>query len=172
MTNIDFLCAIFPLFCSIDTMQQTKMWLIWTLVTPDSINPWKKETWKPTRKKNSRNLMKMFWNLSVSNTQIDVFLTLNLQFVHGSPPGSCSLVGLWKIYLCLFIPNSTRNHVITYTSAVPRGGAGRTCAPPPPPVFFPLKIKTDLYKMLKIKYQATVWEVFKKWTADEVYVCL
>ena len=24
------------------------------------------------------------------------------------------LVRLWKIYLCLFIPNCTRNHVITY----------------------------------------------------------
>ena len=24
--------------------------------------------------------------------------------------------------------------------------------------------------MLKLKYQATVWEDFKKWTADEVYV--
>ena len=29
-----------------------------------------------------------------------------------------------------------------------------------------------MYKMLKIKYsQATVWEVFKKRPADEVYVC-
>ena len=40
-------------------------------------------------------------------------------------------------------------------SAVARGG--------PPPFFFTLTVKTDLYKMLKIKYyQATVWEVFKK----------
>ena len=31
------------------------------------------------------------------------------------PTGSCTFVGLWKIYSCLFIPNSTRNHVITYT---------------------------------------------------------
>ena len=29
--------------------------------------------------------------------------------------GSCTFVGLWKIYSCLFIPNCTRNHVITYT---------------------------------------------------------
>ena len=29
------------------------------------------------------------------------------------PTGSCSFVGLWKIYSCLFIPNCTRNHVIT-----------------------------------------------------------
>jgi len=42
-----------------------------------------------------------------------------------------------------------------------------------PPVFFTLKVKTDLYKMLKIKYyQAPVWEVFKKRPTDEVYVCL
>ena len=27
---------------------------------------------------------------------------------------SCTFVGLWKIYSCLFIPNCTRNHVITY----------------------------------------------------------
>ena len=55
------------------------------------------------------------------------------------------------------------------SSAVARGGAGGARAPP---VFFP-KVKADLYKMLKIKYyQATVWEVFKKRPADEVYVCL
>ena len=47
-----------------------------------------------------------------------------------------------------------------YSSAVARGGAG---GPVPPPQFFSLKVKTDLYKMLKIKYyKATVWEVFKK----------
>ena len=35
------------------------------------------------------------------------------------------------------------------------------------------QVKTDLYKMLKIRYyQATVCEVFKKPPADEVYVCL
>ena len=32
------------------------------------------------------------------------------------PTGSCSFVGLWKIYSCLFIPNCTRNNVITYTN--------------------------------------------------------
>ena len=53
-----------------------------------------------------------------------------------------------------------------YHSAVARGG-------PCPPVFFSWKVKTDLYKMFKLKYhQATVWEVFKKWPANEVYVCL
>jgi len=31
------------------------------------------------------------------------------------PTGSCTFVGLCKIYLCLFIPNCNRNHVITYT---------------------------------------------------------
>ena len=31
------------------------------------------------------------------------------------PMGSCTFVGLSKIYSCLFIPNCTRNHVITYT---------------------------------------------------------
>ena len=31
---------------------------------------------------------------------------------------SCDFVGLWKIYSCLFIPNCTRNHVITYTNMV------------------------------------------------------
>ena len=36
----------------------------------------------------------------------------------------------------------------------------------PPQLFF-LKVNTDLYKMLKKKYQATVWEVFKKGTADK-----
>ena len=30
--------------------------------------------------------------------------------------GSCTFIGLWKIPSCLFIPNCTRNHVITYTS--------------------------------------------------------
>ena len=50
---------------------------------------------------------------------------------------------------------------------------GRSRGGPCPPQFFFLKVKTDLYKMLKIKYyQATVWEVFKKRPADEVYVCL
>ena len=40
-----------------------------------------------------------------------------------------------------------------YPSAVARGGAGGARAPQ----FFSLKVKTDLYKMLKIKYcQATV----------------
>ena len=29
--------------------------------------------------------------------------------------GSCTFVALWKISLCLFILNCTRNHVITYT---------------------------------------------------------
>ena len=58
----------------------------------------------------------------------------------------------WKSY-CLY-------------SAVARGGAGR----PVPPQFFSWKVKTYLYKTLKIKYyQATVWE---KRPADEVYVCL
>ena len=56
-----------------------------------------------------------------------------------------------------------------YDSAVARGGAGGARAPP----VFSQKVKTDLYKMLKIKYyEATVWEVFKKRPADEVYVCL
>ena len=32
------------------------------------------------------------------------------------PRGSCNFVSLWKIYSCLFIPNCTRNHVITYTN--------------------------------------------------------
>ena len=32
------------------------------------------------------------------------------------PTGSCTFVGLWKIYSCLFIPNYTRNNVITYTN--------------------------------------------------------
>ena len=27
----------------------------------------------------------------------------------------CTFVGLWKIYLCLFIPNCTQNRMITYT---------------------------------------------------------
>ena len=55
------------------------------------------------------------------------------------------------------------------TSAVAREGAGGARAPP---VFF-LKSKNRPYKMLKVKYyQATVWEVFKKRPADEVYVCL
>ena len=31
------------------------------------------------------------------------------------PKGSCNFVSK-KIYLCLFIPNCTRNHVITYTN--------------------------------------------------------
>ena len=31
------------------------------------------------------------------------------------PTGSCNFVSLWKIYLCLFIPNCTWNHLITYT---------------------------------------------------------
>ena len=40
---------------------------------------------------------------------------------------------------------------------------GRDREGPCPPSFFSYKVKTDLYKMLKIKYyQATVWEVFKK----------
>ena len=30
--------------------------------------------------------------------------------------GSCNFVSLRKIYSCLFIPNCTRNHVITYTN--------------------------------------------------------
>ena len=30
--------------------------------------------------------------------------------------GSCNFVSLWKIYSCLFIPNCTRNRVITYTN--------------------------------------------------------
>ena len=30
--------------------------------------------------------------------------------------GSCNFVSLWKIYSCLFIPNCTWNHVITYTN--------------------------------------------------------
>ena len=35
------------------------------------------------------------------------------------------------------------------------------------------EVKTDLYKMLKMKYyQEIVWDVFKKRTADEVYVYL
>ena len=33
-----------------------------------------------------------------------------------SPAGSCNFVSLKKIYSCLFIPNCTRNHVITYTN--------------------------------------------------------
>ena len=32
------------------------------------------------------------------------------------PTGLSSLVRLWKICLCWFIPNCTRNHVITYTN--------------------------------------------------------
>ena len=33
--------------------------------------------------------------------------------------GSCNFVSLKKkIYLCLFIPNCTRNHVITYTNII------------------------------------------------------
>ena len=31
------------------------------------------------------------------------------------PTGSCNFVSLWKIYSCLFVPNCTRNHLITYT---------------------------------------------------------
>ena len=31
------------------------------------------------------------------------------------PTGSCNFVSLRKIYSCLFIPNCTRNHMITYT---------------------------------------------------------
>ena len=54
-------------------------------------------------------------------------------------------------------------------SAVARGGASGARAPPS---FFSYKVKTDLYKMLKIRYQATVYEVFNKRPADEVYVCL
>ena len=34
------------------------------------------------------------------------------------PTGSCNFVSLWKIYSCLFIPNCTQNHVITYTSFI------------------------------------------------------
>ena len=33
------------------------------------------------------------------------------------PTGSCNFVSLWKIYLCLFIPNCPQNHVITYTNS-------------------------------------------------------
>ena len=32
---------------------------------------------------------------------------------------SYTFVGLWKIYSCLFIPNCTRNHVITYSNCKP-----------------------------------------------------
>ena len=32
------------------------------------------------------------------------------------PTGLCTFVGLWKICLCLFTPNCTRNNVITYTN--------------------------------------------------------
>ena len=32
--------------------------------------------------------------------------------------GSCNFVSLWKNYSCLFIPNCTRNHVITYTNSI------------------------------------------------------
>ena len=68
-----------------------------------------------------------------------------------------------------FIGGQFSTNLCWYASAVARGGAGGARAPP---VFF-LESKTDMYKMLKIKYyQATVWEVFKKRPADEVYVCL
>ena len=30
--------------------------------------------------------------------------------------GSCNFVSIWKMYSCLFIPNCTRNHVITSTN--------------------------------------------------------
>ena len=54
-------------------------------------------------------------------------------------------------------------------SAVARGGARGARAPP---VFY-LKSKNRPHKMLKIKYyQTTVWEVFKKRPANEIYVCL
>ena len=66
--------------------------------------------------------------------------------------------------------NCILNTTQCLVSAVARGGAGGPC---PPQFFFALKVKTDLYKMLKIKYyQASVWEVFKKRPTDEVYVCL
>ena len=55
----------------------------------------------------------------------------------------------------------SRLYLVPFHSAVARVGAGGARAPPPP-VFFPKKVKTDLFKMLKIKYQATVWEIFKK----------
>ena len=34
------------------------------------------------------------------------------------PTGSCNFVSLWKIYSRLFIPNCTRNHLITYTNNI------------------------------------------------------
>ena len=49
---------------------------------------------------------------------------------------------------------------------------GRGQGGPCPPSFFSYKVKTDLYKMLKIRYQATAYELFNKRPADEVYVCL
>ena len=57
---------------------------------------------------------------------------------------------------------------LPFISAVARGGAGGAV----PPQFFTLKVKTDLHKMKVKYYQTTAWEVFKKRTADEVYVCL
>ena len=88
----------------------------------------------------------------------------------------------WGIPLFSFSPEWSKNpvHLCRFNSsmlpgelnarlnasAVARGG-------PVPSQFFSQKVKTDLYKMLKINYhQATVWEVFKKWPADEVYVYL
>ena len=44
----------------------------------------------------------------------EFYTTAHRRFVIST--GSCTFIGLWKIHSCLFIPNCTRNHVITYTS--------------------------------------------------------
>ena len=55
----------------------------------------------------------------------------------------------------------SRLNLVPFHSAVARVEAGGARAPLLPSLFSK-KVKTDLYKMLKIKYQATVWEIFKK----------
>ena len=44
----------------------------------------------------------------------EFYTTAHRRFVIST--GSCTFIGLWKIPSYLFIPNCTRNHVITYTS--------------------------------------------------------
>jgi len=44
----------------------------------------------------------------------EFYTTTHKRFVIST--GSCTFFGPWKIHSCLFIPNCTWNHVITYTS--------------------------------------------------------
>ena len=83
-----------------------------------------------------------------------------------------SKTDIYRLGQTVFIPKSglytcPYSLLIRYLNQCRSKGRGQ--GGPCPPQFFSQKVKTDLYKMLKIRYyQATVCEVFKKRPADEV----